>query len=250
MFAQKPLIYHSINKHNRKFNANKLFLNDELFRKNDWFTMKIIAPYFLLTAIATSFLLFLNDSMNRKIYGFAILSAFLVFLFSYRYFYFNKKAKKATGYKVKGNSFINFFKWWFIPKLQKKQLKKINKHYSGLEMESLINTAQIEYDFQNRKTGITHFEAMLVAILAIVLTLVDELDIIDGLLLKMNDGKELGFESKWLLFRRTIGLVLMILTIYLFIKWQVNEGYRDKKRKLKHFIETMQLAKGLKKMSR
>lgn len=244
MFIEKPLIYHLINKHNKKFNPNKLFLSKGFRKKDEWFMKKIFAPFFAIAGISASVSIFLIKGKDYQTFGMICCLFILLILFTYRYLYFNRKAKKDTGYKVRGNKISDFFKWWLTKKQQKKQLNEIRKHYNETEFQSLIETAQLEYDFQKGKIGILHFEAMLVSILAVILTLIIELDIIKGWLLKINNGKELTFEENSFVFKNALGVILIALITYCYVRWNFNQGYRDKKRKLKHFIQMMCLARG------
>ena len=82
-----------------------------------------------------------------------------------------------------------------------------------------------------------HFEALLISILAIVLTLIIELDIVNGWLINLNKGKELTFEDNFFVFKNAIGIILLSIITYCSVKWNLNQGYRDKKRKLKYFIQ-------------
>ena len=119
MYTEKPLIYHLIIIHNRKFNVNKLFLSKEFRKRDEWFIKKVFAPFFLIsTTLTTVLLFFLRDEYYNK-FGFICLGIILLTIFSYRYIYFNRKAKRDTGYKTKGNKILGFFKWWLTKKTAK-----------------------------------------------------------------------------------------------------------------------------------
>ena len=96
------------------------------------------------------------------------------------------------------------------------------------------------------KNNIIHFEAIFISILAIIFTLIIELDIITDWLITINKGKRLTFEDNFFVLKKAIGVILITIITYCYIRWNLNQGYRDKKRKLKHFIQMMHLVKGIK----
>ena len=65
------------------------------------------------------------------------------------------------------------------------------------------------------------------------------------MVIKIKQWQGLTFEDNFFVFKNAIGIIIITLITYGYVKWNVNQGYRDKKRKLKHFIQTMHLAKGM-----
>jgi len=84
-----------------------------------------------------------------------------------------------------------------------------------------------------------------ISIVAVVLTLISELDLINGWLLSLNKGLALTFNVKFYFFRVVLGILIIILGGYKYIMWNLNQTNSQKKKELKQFIEIMTLAKGL-----
>ncbi len=241
MFFKKVHIYSLISKHNKKFSKEVLFLSKRLQESDRKFMKYIFMPSFFVLGVSSIILIFMIRDKTSTAIGIICLLIILVFTIL-RSIYFNEVAKKDTNYKVKNSKFKDLFKSWFTNKQRKKQLKKIRKHYSSEQFHSLIETAKNEYEFQKSRNNFKHNETIILSVLAILLTLTMELNLINDWLLKMNNGNKVSLEDRIVIFKAVVGIALMILFLYLYTKKTLLQQHKDKKSKLKEFIQTMQLA--------
>lgn len=241
MFKNKSLIYHYIKEFSTETNAYKIFLSKKFRNHIHRVERKCMLPLFFFIFLAFISLLFVYDSYLQLL-PLIVLLICAILIFCYRYCYFNPKAKKDIGYKKGSKSnFSDFFVWWYTLDLQQKHLKIIKKKYSHSKRASLLAAAKFEFEFLKDKSQIRHMEAITIALLAMMLSIILETDIISEWFITVNNNKNLTFEDKLYLSKVSIGLFLIILITYKYVTWNLLGYKNDKRKQLKKFIETLTL---------
>lgn len=236
-------IYFKIEKHNKIFNNYKMFLSKRLRKIDHFFGVYVVLFMFVPLLIISALVILISQNNYYKIFSISVIATIIIFNLLYVYVYFNPKAKKETKYKFKNNKVKDFFKWWYNPKLNDKKLKKISKYYSMKEIDSLLYAANIEYEKQKKEGDFKHSEAIFIGVLAILLTIVIDLDLIKDWLKEIFSASELTYSYKVYFFKIVSMLIFLTLIIYKYLMWNIKKIYSTKRDKLKTFIETLSLSK-------
>lgn len=234
MYLKTLSIYDIIAKHNQKYSLKNSLLSSELKEFDEKITRVLIYLSLLIGIVTLLLIAFFRSKASLLIGGVNFIIMYLIW-FCYHYIYFNIKAKKDVGYKRNGNKFFDLFKPWYTSKQIKKQTKQIGNDYSKKELKLQIKTAKTEYEFISKKNNFIHFETTMVAFLVMLLPLVF------NIWLSSYKIEGVTFDLSFVLLRFITGVLLMVLSTYLFIKWNLSQNHRNKKAKLKEFIQTMEL---------
>lgn len=219
-----------IKSHLKEYNFEKMFFKKKKLEKIRKIRIRVFWFFVFLIFIPC----FIAFFYIKNLFVLIPMALLLLLIKIVDWFYVNPYGIKQFSNSKKKKFFS--FKSWIDENVTLQRVVEMNKRYNSSELSKLKSITQEKIE---SKKGINfkNFELITVSFITIFFIQLIKLDLIyEYISFKWNCGVELTIEEKFLIFKLTLGVSLIILIIYQYIKYILNQSNRDEIIKLKRFI--------------